>query len=109
MRTTRLGTVLLFLGLAVGVVAGGALLLDFRPSRLPAALLDLVAYKLAFIAALGLIAAGAIVRRGARRRRAMRRDAPNPIAPGELPAPPAWNGTAPGAARAKPSHTPGER
>src|SRR4051794_10186348 len=63
MRATRIGTLLLGLGLGVGCAAGGALLLGLQPSRLPAALLDVVAYKLAFVAALGLIVAGAVVRR----------------------------------------------
>lgn len=43
------------------------LLMGFEPSRLPAALLDLAAYKLTFVASLALLAAGAIITRHARR------------------------------------------
>lgn len=58
---------LLGLGVLVGVAAGLGLLLDFEPARLPPALLNIAAYKLTFIGALGLIAAGAMVVRYARR------------------------------------------
>jgi hypothetical protein len=61
---------LLGLGVLVGVAAGVGLLLDFEPARLPPALLNIAAYKLTFIGALGLIAAGALVGRYARREEA---------------------------------------
>jgi hypothetical protein len=67
MRTARAGQLLLGLGVLVGVAAGVGLLLGFEPARLPPALLNIAAYKLTFIGALGLIAAGAIVGRYARR------------------------------------------
>ena len=67
MRAALIGKALLGLGLAIGVVAGLGMVFGFRPSTLPAALLDIAAYKLTFLAALGLLAAGAILRRyGAR-------------------------------------------
>ena len=43
------------------------LLVGFEPARLPAALLNIAAYKLTFLAALFLIAAGAGIARFARR------------------------------------------
>jgi hypothetical protein len=67
MRVRLLGTFFLTLGLLVGTVAAVALIVGFEPSRLPAALLDLAAYKLTFLAAFGLIAAGAVLARHARR------------------------------------------
>jgi len=66
MRARLLGSVFLLLGLLVGVAAGVGLLVGFEPSRLPAALLDIAAYKLTFLAALGLMAAGAVLARHAR-------------------------------------------
>ena len=67
MRAAHLGRFLLGLGLAVGVLATVALALGFEPARLPAALLNIAAYKLTFLAAFGLLAAGAVVQRYARR------------------------------------------
>lgn len=61
------GSLLLGLGLFVGVAAGIGLLLGFEPARLPAALLNIAAYKLTFVAAGGLLGAGAILVRYARR------------------------------------------
>ena len=55
-------------GTAIAIVAVGAYALGFRPSTLPPALLDLSMYKLAFITAGCLIAAGAVVGRAVRRR-----------------------------------------
>jgi hypothetical protein len=55
------------LGMGVGIVAGLGLLVGFEPSRLPPAVLDLAAYKLTFIAAVGLLIAGAAVVRYGRR------------------------------------------
>lgn len=63
MRASLIGKALLSLGLLVGVIAGVGIVVGFRPSMLPAALLDIAAYKLAFIAAGGLLAGGAILRR----------------------------------------------
>lgn len=67
MRNSRVGSVLLALGLLVGVVASIGLIIGFEPARLPPALLNIAAYKLTFLAAAGLLAAGAIVNRYARR------------------------------------------
>lgn len=67
MRTTHLGALLLGLGVAVGTLAGVGLVLGFEPAQLPAALLNIAAYKLTFLAAFGLLAAGAVVQRHARR------------------------------------------
>lgn len=67
MRPSGLGKILLGAGLVVGVVAGVALSLGLEPSKLPPALLDIAAYKLTFLAAAGLLAAGAIVLRYGRR------------------------------------------
>jgi hypothetical protein len=67
MTADRIGRFFLALGLLVGCAAGLGLLLGFEPSRLPAAMLDLAVYKLTFLAAFGLLAAGAVVARLARR------------------------------------------
>ena len=65
---TRLASAFfLVLGLLVGAAAAVGIVVGFEPSRLPAALLDLAAYKLTFLAAFGLIAAGAVLARHARR------------------------------------------
>lgn len=67
MRPAHVGRLLLALGLLVGAAAGAGLVVGFEPSRLPPALLDIAAYKLTFVAALGLIVAGALFLRRARR------------------------------------------
>jgi hypothetical protein len=67
MRIRPLGTVLLALGLVVGIAACVGLLVGFEPARLPRALLNIAAYKLTFIAALGLMVAGSVLVRAARR------------------------------------------
>jgi hypothetical protein len=67
MQARHLSTALLTLGLVVGVAAGVGLVVGFEPARLPAALLNIAAYKLTVLAACGLIASGAIVGRLARR------------------------------------------
>jgi hypothetical protein len=67
MRARHLGTAFLALGVLVGTAAGVGLLVGFEPARLPAALLNIAAYKLTFLAALGLLAAGAVLARHARR------------------------------------------
>ena len=66
-RNARLGNVLLGGGLLVGAAATVGYLLGFDPTRLPPALVRLAVYKITFVAALGLIAAGAVVRRYTRR------------------------------------------
>ena len=43
------------------------LLIGFEPARLPAALLNLAAYKLTLLTSLGLLAAGAVLAHHARR------------------------------------------
>ena len=67
MRDSRFGRFLLGVGALVGVAASVAYLAGFKPSQLPATLLDIAAYKLAFVAALVLMGAGAMVRRYAAR------------------------------------------
>ena len=67
MRARHLGTFFLTLGVLVGTAAGVGMLVGFEPARLPAALLNIAAYKLTFLAALGLLAAGAVLARHARR------------------------------------------
>ena len=67
MRAARIGAFLLALGLVVGVAAGVGLLLGFEPARLPRELLNIAAYKLTFLAAGGLLAAGALALRYERR------------------------------------------
>jgi nitrate/nitrite transporter NarK len=67
MQARHLSSALLTLGVLVGVVAVVGLLVGFEPARLPAALLNVAAYKLTFLAAFGLLAAGAVVTRYSRR------------------------------------------
>ena len=67
MRKSRFGGFLLATGAAVGVAAVVGIMTGFDPAKLPPALLTIAAYKLAFAAAAGLLAAGAIVRRHANR------------------------------------------
>ena len=67
MRLRNLSKAFYALGLFVGGAASMGLLVGFEPARLPAALLNIAAYKLTFLAALFLIAAGAGVARFARR------------------------------------------
>jgi hypothetical protein len=67
MRPAHIGRLLLTLGVLVGVAASVGLLVGFEPARLPPALLNVAAYKLTFIAALGLLAGGAMFLRFARR------------------------------------------
>jgi hypothetical protein len=64
----QVSTAFLALGLLVGAVAGLGMVVGFEPARLPAALLNIAAYKLAFLAALSLIAAGGVAGRYARSR-----------------------------------------
>lgn len=65
----RLSNFFLGLGVAIGIVASVGLAVGFRPSELPAALLDLSVYKLTFIGAICVLAAGAVLRRSELRRR----------------------------------------
>jgi len=67
MRTGVVGPLLLVLGVVVGTAAGVGLLVGFEPAQLPRALLNIAAYKLTFLAAGGLIAAGALVLKYGRR------------------------------------------
>ena len=67
MSVRSIGRLLLALGLLVGLVASVGLLIGFQPSRLPPALLDLAAFRLAFAAALALLAAGAMLKRHGQR------------------------------------------
>jgi hypothetical protein len=67
MQARLLSSALLALGVLVGVAAALGLLVGFEPARLPAALLNVAAYKLTFLAAFGLLAAGAVVARYSRR------------------------------------------
>lgn len=62
-----MGSFLLALGVVVGVAASVGLILGFEPARLPRALLNIAAYKLAFVAAAGLLTAGAVLTRYSRR------------------------------------------
>jgi hypothetical protein len=66
MRATHAGMLLRVLGLAVAVAAGAAFLLGLDTSRLSPFLIRVAIYKLAFIAALVLLAAGAMIGRRAR-------------------------------------------
>jgi len=67
MRSSRFGGFLLGVGAAVGVAAVVGLATGFEPSRLPPALLDIAAYKLTIVAAIGLLVAGAVIRKRALR------------------------------------------
>jgi hypothetical protein len=68
MHARHLSTAFLTAGLLVGALAGLGLLVGFEPARLPAVLLNIAAYKLAFLAALSLVAAGGVIGRYAQRR-----------------------------------------
>ena len=85
MRTGRAGRFLLVSGLVVGLLASAALILGLKPSQLPSAMLDIAAYKLSFLAALGLMAAGAGLLRHARRDPKAVRGAAEPHALAEPP------------------------
>src|SRR5688572_22938113 len=67
MRAARIGPLLLGLGVVVGTAAGIGLLVGFEPAQLPRALLNIAAYKLTFLAAAGLLTAGALVLRYGRK------------------------------------------
>lgn len=66
MRAIRVGMLLRVLGLTVGVATVAALLLGFDTSHLSTFLIKVAVYKFAFIAALVLLVAGAMIGRRAR-------------------------------------------
>lgn len=68
MRAPRIGEVLLAVGAMAGVAAVVGLIVGFEPSKLPPALLNIAVYKLIFVAAGGLLTAGAVVQRYTARR-----------------------------------------
>ena len=78
---SRIGRLVLGLGVLVGGAAGIGLLAGFEPARLPPALLNIAVYKLMFVSALAILAAGAVMLRHARRWEGRTRDG-LPIAPG---------------------------
>jgi membrane protein implicated in regulation of membrane protease activity len=78
MRTSTVAKTLLVLGALVGGAAGVALALGLRADRLPPWMITVGMYKLAFIAAGGLLVAGALLGRAARRRWS-RSGAPNDV------------------------------
>lgn len=63
MRLSRLSAACYGLGLFIGGAASVGLAFGFAPSRLPAALLDVAAYKLAFLTSIALFGVGAAVGR----------------------------------------------
>ncbi|MEO7711667.1 MAG: hypothetical protein ABIV10_01965 [Gemmatimonadaceae bacterium] len=66
MPRSTIASSLLACGLVVGVAATVALLFGFEPTRLSPFLVKIALFKLTFIAAIGLIAAGALLGRRAR-------------------------------------------
>ena len=67
MRISRFGSLFLAVGAIAGAAAGIGLIIGFEPASLPPALLNIAAYKLTFLGAFGLLAAGAVLIRYARR------------------------------------------
>lgn len=67
MRTSTVAKTLLVVGALVGGAAGVALALGLPADRLPRWMITVGMYKLAFIAAGGLLVAGALLGRAARR------------------------------------------
>ncbi len=63
----RAANLCMAVGAAVAVLGVIGFTLGFRPSALPSALLDIAVFKLVFIAAGGLVVAGAVLGRSARR------------------------------------------
>ena len=85
MRTARFGSLLLAAGALVGAAAGIGLIFGFEPASLPPALLNIAAYKLTFLGAFGLLAAGAVIIRYSRREEIRRAaDSMNETQPAEL-------------------------
>jgi hypothetical protein len=68
MRALTISKALLLLGALVGVAAGVALAFGVRLDQLPPWMITVGMYKLAFIAAGGLLVAGALLGRAARSR-----------------------------------------
>jgi hypothetical protein len=66
MRLAPLGFALRLAGLVLGVAAVLALVIGVDPAHIPPFLVKVALYKLTFIAALGLLVAGAMVGRRAR-------------------------------------------
>jgi len=66
MRRDTLGSALLILGLLVGLAAAAGLAAGVEP-RLSPFMLKVVVFKLSFVAAAGLLVAGAAIRRAGRR------------------------------------------
>jgi hypothetical protein len=73
-RASAISKLLLIVGAVVGAAAGVALALGVRLDRLPSWMITVGMYKLVFIAAGGLLAAGAMLGRAARDK-SRRRDA----------------------------------
>jgi len=73
-RASAISKLLLVVGAVVGAAAGVALALGVRLDRLPSWMITVGMYKLVFIAAGGLLAAGAMLGRAARDK-SRRRDA----------------------------------
>ncbi len=71
MKRSTIASLLLACGLLVGLGAAAALLLGVDPTRLPPFLVKVALIKLTFIAAAGLLVAGAVI---GRRVRLSRRD-----------------------------------
>ena len=80
----------------MGVAAVVGLVVGFEPAKLPPAILNIAVYKLTFVAAAGLLAAGAVMQRYTRRRGDVAADAAakppdvsgeRPILPEPLPDP----------------------
>ena len=69
MRAATIAKSLLVLGLLVGTATGLALALGFDVDRIPSWMVTVGMYKLAFIAAAGLLVAGALMGRATRERR----------------------------------------
>ena len=75
MRASTAAKILLIIGAVVGGAAGVALALGFRVDQFPPWTITVGMYKLAFVAAAGLLTAGALLGRAARK------EAAPPIAP----------------------------
>lgn len=101
----RVANVFISLGAVVGVIGCIGLAVGWQPSDLPPALLNLAAYKLVFIAAAGLLAAGAVLGRAAVRGGA-RTGAPSAAErpPAELSVGAPGSGTAASESRGEPEH-----
>jgi hypothetical protein len=69
MRASTIAKSLLVVGLAVGTIAALALALGLEVDRIPSWMITVGMYKLTFIAAGGLLVAGALMGRATRERR----------------------------------------